>query len=140
MTRVCAALLSSLLIAAAVLSGSGPPGGQALPAPTSAALVLWYDRPAAAFEEALPLGNGRTGAMLFGGASSDRFLLNDSTLWTGGPVDPAMNPDAVNWLPKVRDALFKGDYKTADTLTRKLQGRFSQSYAPLGDLLSVFTR
>jgi alpha-L-fucosidase 2 len=134
MTRVCAAILSALLIAAAVLSGAARPGGQALPAPAPVPLVLWYDKPAAAFEEALPLGNGRTGAMLFGGPSSDRFLLNDSTLWTGGPVDPAMNPDAITWLPKVREALFKGDYKTADTLTRKLQGRFSQSYAPLGDL------
>ena len=95
---------------------------------------LWYDRPAAAFEEALPLGNGRTGAMVYGGPASDRFLLNDSTLWTGGPIDPAVNPDAINWLPKVREALFKGDYKAADALTRKIQGKFSQSYAPLGDL------
>ena len=72
--------------------------------------------------------------MVFGGPASDRFLLNDSTLWTGGPIDPAVNPDAINWLPKVREALFKGDFKSADTLTRKIQGRFSQSYAPLGDL------
>ena len=72
--------------------------------------------------------------MVFGGPASDRFLLNDSTLWTGRPVDPAVNPDAINWLPKVREALFRGDYKAADTLTRRIQGKFSQSYAPLGDL------
>ena len=64
------------------------------------AALLWYDKAATAFEEALPLGNGRTGAMVFGGPASDRFLLNDSTLWTGGPIDPAVNPDAVNWLPQ----------------------------------------
>ncbi len=109
-------------------------GGQAAQSPPTRQAVLWYDRPAAAFEEALPLGNGRTGVMVYGGPATDRFLLNDSTLWAGGPIDPAVNPDAINWLPKVREALFKGDYKAADTLTRKLQGKFSQSYAPLGDL------
>ena len=102
--------------------------------PTLRSLSLRYDQPASAFEEALPLGNGRTGVMVYGGPASDRFLLNDSTLWTGRPIDPAVNPDAINWLPKVREALFKGDYKAADSLTRKMQGKFSQSYAPLGDL------
>ena len=127
-------MLAPLLIAAAPLFAAMGTASQAVPAPAPSPLVLWYDKPAAAFEEALPLGNGRTGAMVFGGPSSDRFLLNDSTLWSGGPIDPAMNAEAVSWLPRVREALFKGDYKAADTLTRKLQGRFSQSYAPLGDL------
>ena len=96
--------------------------------------MLWYDKAATAFEEALPLGNGRLGAMVFGDAASERVMLNDSTLWAGGPIDPAVNPEAVTFLPQVRDALFKGDYKLADQLTKKLQGKFSQSYAPLGDL------
>ena len=52
-------------------------------------------------------------------------MLNESTLWSGGPIDPAVNPEAITWLPKVREALFNGDYKRADELTRKLQGRFS---------------
>ncbi len=108
----------------------GPP----VAAPAGPATLVWYDKPATVFEEALPLGDGRTGAMVFGGPASDRFLLNDSTLWSGGPVDPAMNPDAIAWLPKVREALFNGDYKAATELTRKLQGRFSESYTPLGDL------
>jgi alpha-L-fucosidase 2 len=104
------------------------------PQPGQTRLSLWYDRPATAFEEALPLGNGRLGAMVFGGPASDRVMLNESTLWTGGPIDPAVNPEAAAFLPKVREALFKGDYRLADQLTRKLQGKYSESYAPLGDL------
>ena len=115
-------------------AGTAVSTGQSSRPPAAQPLRLWYDKAASAFEEALPLGNGRTGAMVFGGPASDRFLLNDSTLWTGRPVDPAVNPDAINWLPKVREALFRGDYKAADTLTRRTQGKFSQSYAPLGDL------
>ncbi|HOQ61174.1 MAG TPA: glycoside hydrolase N-terminal domain-containing protein [Vicinamibacterales bacterium] len=122
--------------AAAVLAAAGlaAAASNRAAAPAGSPLVLWYGKPAAAFEEALPLGDGRTGVMVFGGPSSSRFLLNDSTLWSGGPVDPAMNPDAIAWLPKVREALFAGDYRLATELTRKLQGRFSESYAPLGDL------
>ncbi|MBP1636361.1 MAG: Alpha-L-fucosidase [Acidobacteria bacterium] len=116
------------LLVAAPVEVPGQAGRQ------GAALRLWYDRPATAFEEALPLGNGRIGAAVFGGAASERVMLNESTLWAGGPVDPAVNPEARVWLPKVREALFKGDYPLADRLTRKLQGRFSASYAPLGDL------
>jgi alpha-L-fucosidase 2 len=100
----------------------------------ASALALWYDKATAAFEEALPLGNGRLGAMVFGDASSERVMLNDSTLWAGGPIDPAVTPEAITFLPKVREALFRGDDKLADQLTKKLQGRHSQSYAPLGDL------
>ena len=100
----------------------------------AASLTLWYDRPASAFEEALPLGNGRLGATVFGAVATERVMLNDSTLWAGGPVNPAVNPEALGYLPRVRAALFAGDYKLAGELTRKLQGRFSESYAPLGDL------
>ena len=123
-------LVVPVVVLACVAAAPAPP----LQAPPAAPTLIWYGQPAAAFEEALPLGDGRTGAMVFGAPASDRFLLNDSTLWTGGPVDPAVNPEAVTWLPKVREALFKGDYRTATELTRKLQGRFSESYAPLGDL------
>jgi len=129
--RLCTRLSAAAVFVAMSVAASGGQPGQDLRAQPPA---LRYDRPATAFEEALPLGNGRTGAMAFGGPASDRFLLNDSTLWTGGPMDPAVNPDAINWLPKVREALFKGDYRAADALTRKIQGKFSQSYAPLGDL------
>jgi alpha-L-fucosidase 2 len=125
-------LVLSLAVVAARPPVSRAP--QAVPAADDDRLALRYDAPAAAFEEALPLGNGRLGAMVFGGPASDRLLLNESTLWAGGPIDAAVNPEAVTFLPQVRAALFKGDYRLADQLTRKLQGRFSQSYAPLGDL------
>jgi alpha-L-fucosidase 2 len=127
-TAILAAWLAFAGLPAAAARGQSP---SEAPARTH---VLWYERPAAAFEEALPLGNGRLGATVFGDPRVERIMLNDSTLWAGGPVDPAVNPDAINALPKVREALFKGDYRLADQLTRKLQGRFSESYAPLGDL------
>jgi alpha-L-fucosidase 2 len=120
-----------LAASAAVVSAQAPVRPASSPA---SRLVLSYDKPGAAFEEALPLGNGRLGAMVFGGVGADRVMLNEATLWAGGPINPEVNPDARAFLPKVRDALFKGDYKLADELTRKLQGRFSESYAPLGDL------
>ena len=96
--------------------------------------ILYYHQPAEYFEEALPLGNGRIGATVYGGVKTEQILLNEETLWAGGPVDPAMNPTAYEHLPAVRRALFQGDYKEADRLVQKIQGKFSESYAPLGDL------
>ncbi len=96
--------------------------------------ILWFDEPAGYFEEAFPLGNGRVGAMVYGTVPSERILLNEESLWAGGPVDPQMNPEAHRFLPQVRKALFEGNYPLADRLIRNMQGSFSQSYAPLGDL------
>lgn len=96
--------------------------------------TLRYDRPAEHFEESLLLGNGRTGASVHGGVASDKIYLNEATLWTGGPVNPYMNPDAHLHLPAVREALRQENYRLADSLNRKLQGKFSESYAPLGAL------
>jgi len=105
---------------------------------TPPARVLRYDKPAAFFEEALPLGNGRIGAMIFGTIPSEHILLNEETLWAGGPVDPRMNSDALGYLPQIRQALFDGDYPLADSLSRSMQGKFSESYLPLGDLFIDF--
>jgi len=99
---------------------------------------LISDRPATMFEEAYPLGNGRIGAMVYGGVTTDRIMLNEESLWAGGPVDPHMNPEAHLHLQEVRDALFEEDYPLADQLVRQLQGSYSQSYAPLGDLYFEF--
>ncbi len=95
---------------------------------------LWYDKPAGYFEDALPIGNGRLGAMVYGGVGLDRLSLNEATLWAGYPVDPAMNYNAQKFLPQVREALFAGEYKKADSLLRFMQGKFSASYAPLGNI------
>ncbi|MEY3376061.1 MAG: hypothetical protein RL463_366, partial [Bacteroidota bacterium] len=99
---------------------------------------LWYNKPASYFEDALPIGNGRIGGMVYGGVQQERISLNESTLWAGYPTDPNMNPAAKNYLPLIREALFAGDYHKADSLTRFIQGKFSASYAPLGNLFIDF--
>jgi len=96
--------------------------------------VIRMDAPAIHFEEAFPMGNGRIGATIFGGVSDERIMLNEATLWAGEPVDPNMNPEAYKHLPEVRNALFSENYVLADELVRKMQGEFSESFAPLGDL------
>ncbi len=100
--------------------------------------TVWFDKPAKYFEEAFPLGNGFIGMMVKGGAPSEDLILNESSLWTGGPVDPNMNPDAWKNLAAVRKALFSENYKLAQELVKKMQGKFSESYAPLGNLKLVF--
>lgn len=96
---------------------------------------LWYDAPAQYFINALPLGNGRLGAMAYGRTHDETVNLNEGTLWTGGPVVRCPNPDAFQYLAQVRAALDNNDYALADKLSRKMQGYFSESYAPVGDLL-----
>lgn len=100
--------------------------------------VLWFSEPAAYFEEALPLGNGRIGAMVYGGKEQEHILLNEGTLWSGKPVNPNMNPEAFKNLPAIREALFHEDYALANQLVKKLQGSFSQSYEPAGDIYLSF--
>jgi alpha-L-fucosidase 2 len=100
--------------------------------------IIWYNKPANVFEDALPIGNGRIGGMVYGGIGAERISLNESTLWGGYPVDPNMNPEAKKYLPLVRAALFAGEYQKADSLTRFMQGKFSASYAPMGNLTIDF--
>ena len=109
-------------------------------------LTLHYDRPAEFFEEALPLGNGRLGALVYGGPLKDRISLNDITLWTGEPDRGKDHPDyglvetltpwdeISSWVPRVREALEAEDYEKADELQRRLQGHNSEMYQPLGSL------
>ncbi len=78
-------------------------------------LSLWYRRPASRWTEALPIGNGRLGAMIFGGVDQERLQLNEDTLWAGGPYDP-VNPTAKAALPDVRQLIFDGKYSEAARL------------------------
>ena len=98
-------------------------------------LSLWYKEPASVWTEALPIGNGRLGAMVFGGVKEELIQLNEATLWSGGPVRKIINPQAPEYLPQVREALFKGDHAKAEELLKKMQGLFSESFLPLGDLI-----
>jgi alpha-L-fucosidase 2 len=121
----------SLWIAATVLSwlpGTVPAGD----------LSLMYDQPATAWTEALPIGNGRLGAMVFGGIERERLQLNEATLWSGAPRD-WNNPKARERLPAVREAIFAGDYVQATELAKGMQGPYNQSYQPLGDLHIEFS-
>ena len=101
--------------------------------PSDSMTTLFYRQPAIQWTDALPVGNGRLGAMVFGGVERERLQLNEDTLWSGGPRD-WNNPGAREVLPKVREALFAGRYAEATELCRKMQGPFTQSYQPLGDL------
>lgn len=100
--------------------------------------ILWYNQPANYFEESLVLGNGKMGASVFGGVERDKIFLNDATLWSGEPVQPNMNPDAYKNVPAVREALKNKNYRAADSLNKKIQGTFSESYAPLGTMYINF--
>ncbi|WP_461088289.1 glycoside hydrolase family 95 protein [Spirosoma gilvum] len=98
-------------------------------------LKLWYNQPAEVWTEALPVGNGRVGAMIFGRPDHELIQLNESTLWSGGPVSGPVNPESPAYLPQVRQALEKEEYKQAVELVKHMQGLYTQSYLPLGDLL-----
>ena len=99
-----------------------------------APMVLQYDKPATYFEESLPIGNGKLGALVYGGTDDNIIYLNDITLWTGKPVDRNLDADAHKWIPAIREALFNEDYKLADSLQLHVQGPNSQYYQPLGTL------
>jgi alpha-L-fucosidase 2 len=97
--------------------------------------LLWYEAPAKIWEEALPIGNGRLGAMVFGGTAEERLQLNESTLWGGMPRDYS-NPDAGQHLAELRRLIFEGEIARAEELGQKMLGRpaLQQPYQPLGDL------
>ena len=99
-------------------------------------LTLWYKQPAALWEEALPVGNGRLGAMVFGDPVHERLQLNEESIWAGSKINNN-NPGALEHLPEVREALFNGEYKKALELSHTyLLGTPPRirSYQPLGDL------
>ena len=99
-----------------------------------APMVLQYDKPATYFEESLPIGNGKIGALVYGGTDDNIIYLNDITLWTGKPVDRNLDADAHKWIPEIRKALFNEDYQLADSLQLHVQGPNSQHFQPLGTL------
>lgn len=97
---------------------------------------LWYEHPAKDWNEALPIGNGRLGGMIFGSVNQDRIQLNEDSIWNGGPSD-RNNPDALTYLPKIRQLLKDGRIAEAEDLARSaLTGMpdTQRHYELLGDL------
>lgn len=102
--------------------------------------ILWYDAPASIWTEALPIGNSRLGAMIYGIPSSERLQLNEETIWAGRPNNNA-NPEALEYLPKVRQLVWEGKYKEAqDLATKHVQANTNSGmpYQPFGDLYISF--
>jgi alpha-L-fucosidase 2 len=100
------------------------------------ALKLWYKKPASVWEEALPVGNGRLGAMVFGNPVNERLQLNEESIWAGSKINNN-NPNALKTLPELRKALFENRFKDAQKLAEEnfvgTPPRI-RSYQPLGDL------
>ena len=102
--------------------------------------VLWYQEPAEAWTDALPVGNGKLGAMVFGGVKRERIQLNEETLWDGGPRD-TNNPKALEALPKVQKLLFEDKNEEATKLANEAMLGVPErikSYQSLGDLFLDF--
>ena len=113
----------------------------AAPGDSSDALKLWYTQPATEWTAALPIGNGRLGAMVYGGIEQEHLQLNEDTLWSGGPhcYD---NPDAYGHLATVRELLQRGEYAEAEATAQKMLGRhkYQQAFMPLSDLFLDFPK
>ena len=100
-------------------------------------LTLWYKQPAKVWDEALPVGNGRLGAMVFGNPLEERIQINEESIWAGCPVNNN-NPGSLAHLPEVQKALFESRFKDAWQLANdNMLGTPPRirSYQPLGDLL-----
>lgn len=136
--QVCGrrAFLETLLVAGAMPILHGRLHAQGIDK-SAAPLQLMYGRAARTWVEALPVGNGRLGAMVFGGVGVERLQLNEDTLWSGGP-SAWDNPGAREVLPQIRGLVAAGRYVDADAAAQRMMGPFTQSYLPLGDLRLVF--
>ena len=150
--------LARRLVFASVLCATGTLAGQfrdqvvSAPPPSTRTIVgledvhrtpltLWYRRPASVWTDALAVGNGRLGAMLFGAPEHDWWQLNDITVWSGGPMPDADRPGAYQALPAIREALRNADYALATRLVQEHMtttgtgsSEYWPSYQTLGDL------
>ena len=128
-TKLLFTIFASLMLVQAMAADT------ALPA---SPLNLWYRQPAREWAGALPIGNGRLGAMVWGGAQNERLDLNEDTLWAGEPYDD-LNPKGKAALPELRQLVFAGKMDEAKSLLRSdVIGPDNQSYQSLGDLQLAF--
>jgi len=106
-----------------------------------AGLKLWYTQPSGStWENALPIGNGRLGAMVYGNVDTERIQLNENTLWSGGP-NRNDNPLALDSLTLLRDLVFAGRQKDAEEMANRIivsKKSHGQMFEPLGELQLVF--
>ena len=108
--------------------------------PTQNRNIMWYENPAAVWTEALPLGNGKLGAMVYGKPGVEQIQLNEETLWAGSPNNN-YNPEALSHLPEIRQLLFEGKYLEAQTLcTQYVKSPTNQGmpYQTFGSLVLTF--
>ena len=110
--------------------------GAHAPALAENPLTLWYNTDAGTeFTDALPIGNGYMGGLIYGGVTKDYIGLNESTVWSGGPGDNNRR-GAAGYLKEARDAMFRGDYKTAESVvSNHMIGSGPASFQPVGDLV-----
>jgi alpha-L-fucosidase 2 len=149
MRGICRALAAACWIASGSLASQDAPQPAQQPATQPAStqvppshdappegLVLWYRQPASDWNEALPVGNGRLGAMVFGGVSRERIQLNESSVWEGSPT-LLEAPDTAAWVPLIREAWFGGRIAEAQRLAQQhmLSPETDRSYQVLGDLI-----
>ena len=125
---VCLALILVAAFASQVEAAAPPP-----------AFTLTYDQPATRWTEALPIGNGRLGAMVFGGTEDERLQVNEGTLWGGQPHDYT-NPDAFSRLDEIRGLIFAGKVNEAEKLADGVMGRpkLLMPYQPFCDVRMHF--
>jgi alpha-L-fucosidase 2 len=125
-------------LALIILGCSTAPGGAA--ESTSRDMVTWYRQPAQQWHQAMPLGNGMIGAMVFGGVPQERIALNESSFWSGRPHDYD-NTNAFQYFPQIRDLVFADKFQEAEKMANDhFWGipKAQEAYQPIGDLLLSF--
>ncbi|MFN7118193.1 MAG: glycosyl hydrolase family 95 catalytic domain-containing protein [Saprospiraceae bacterium] len=124
-------MLTALLVASALATVAA--------AQANHNLKLWYQQPAAKWEEALPVGNGRLGAMIFGTPQTERLQLNEETVWAGGPNNN-INPETAKAIPEIRKLLNEGKYQEAQQVANERVKSLNHGmpYQPVGDLRIEF--
>jgi alpha-L-fucosidase 2 len=132
------ASLAAAIVALTSACAVGETAGD--PAASRAGTSVWQAQPAGAWMEAMPLGNGMMGAMVFGGTRQERIALNESSFWSGRPHD-YNDPEAIKYFPRIRDLVFAGKFQEAEKMAdAHFYGKpaAQQAYQPLGDLLLSF--
>ena len=138
MRRPCFFWAWPLLLQTFAAAAAHPPERESTKPPGE--MVLWYRQSGEKWLEAMPIGNGIMGAMVFGGIQHERIALNEGTFWSGRPHN-YNNPEAIKYFPQVRDLVFAGKFQEAEKMA---DAHFygvpaaQQAYQPLGDLLLSF--